>query len=93
MLMSIEAIREYYFYNFQWSFGVTCWEIFSLGRQPYGGVDNYEMTKYLSEGNRLEQPTLCSDEMLVISTLARISSFTYSYLATWLISLSMVKLS
>ena len=53
--------------NFQWSFGVTCWEIFSLGRQPYGGVDNYEMTKYLSEGHRLEQPTLCSDEMLVVS--------------------------
>ena len=37
-----------------------------MGRQPYAGVDNFEMTKYLRDGHRLEKPTLCSDEMLVI---------------------------
>ena len=56
-----------WFVTFQWSFGVTCWEIFSLGRQPYPGVDNFEVAKYLNDGNRLEQPALCSNEMLDIN--------------------------
>ena len=35
------------------------------------------MTKFLREGHRLEQPTLCSDEMLVISTYTHIAIDTY----------------
>ena len=43
----------------QWSFGVTCWEVFSLGRSPYPGVDNTEIVQHITSGGRLERPQLC----------------------------------
>ena len=47
----------------QWSYGVTCWEIFSLGRVPYPGVDNANVMKLLKGGSRLEQPYLCPSNL------------------------------
>ena len=47
----------------QWSYGVTCWEVFSLGRTPYPTVPNNEMFKYISGGGRLEKPIPCPNEM------------------------------
>jgi len=39
-----------------WSFGVTLWEIFSLGNKPYG-LQSYEYMKVrILEGERLESP-------------------------------------
>ena len=49
----------------QWSFGVTCWEVFSAGKIPYGGVDPLTMIQLLESGRRLDKPsnTACSEEM------------------------------
>ena len=47
----------------QWSYGVTCWEIFSLGRIPYPGVDNTDVIKFLKSGRRLERPYLCPADL------------------------------
>ena len=49
----------------QWSFGVTMWEVFSAGRNPYPGVDPFTLIKYLDDGGRLENPAnaACSQEM------------------------------
>ena len=47
----------------QWSYGVTCWEIFSLGRIPYPGVDNVKIISLLRNGIRLEQPYLCPSDL------------------------------
>ena len=47
----------------QWSFGVTCWEIFTLGLQPYPSVDEFDMVNYLKSGKILDKPILCSDKM------------------------------
>ena len=49
----------------QWSFGVTCWEVFSAGKIPYGGVDPLTMVELLESGKRLNKPsnTACSEEM------------------------------
>ena len=49
----------------QWSFGVTCWEVFSLGKNPYPGVDPFSLIKYLEKGERLAKPLneACSQEM------------------------------
>ena len=52
----------------QWSFGVTCWEVFSLGKTPYPGVDPFSLLRYLERGERLDKPlnVACSEIMLVI---------------------------
>ena len=49
----------------QWSFGVTCWEVFSTGKNPYPGLDPFSLIRYLERGERLERPlnTACSQEM------------------------------
>ena len=47
----------------QWSYGITCWEVFSLGRTPYPTIPNHEILKYLDEGNRPSKPDLCPDKM------------------------------
>ena len=47
----------------QWAFGVTCWEVFSLGRTPYAGMSNHEIGPFLERGSRLSRPPLCPEEM------------------------------
>ena len=52
--------------DLQWSFGVTCWEIFTLELPPYPSVQNYDMVKYLKSGKILDKPFLSSDKMYMI---------------------------
>ena len=47
----------------QWSYGVTCWEVFSLGRSPYPGIENHEILEHISGGGRPKKPALCPDEL------------------------------
>ncbi|XP_065919836.1 tyrosine-protein kinase receptor TYRO3-like isoform X4 [Dysidea avara] len=60
-----EALRDKVFTvkSDVWSYGITCWEIFSLGLEPYPSVDVLQMANYLKGGGTLDQPPLCSDEM------------------------------
>ena len=51
----------------QWSFGVTCWEIFTLGLPPYPSVQSYGMVNYLKSGKILDKPFLSSDKMYMIT--------------------------
>jgi serine/threonine protein kinase len=46
-----------------WAFGVTCWEIFSLGRSPYPAIDNADMLEHIENGYRLKRPLLCEEPM------------------------------
>nr|XP_057923910.1 tyrosine-protein kinase receptor TYRO3 isoform X2 [Doryrhamphus excisus] len=46
-----------------WSFGVTMWEIASLGRTPYPGVQNHELLNLLLSGYRLEPPDGCDHRL------------------------------
>jgi serine/threonine protein kinase len=46
-----------------WSFGVVCWEVFSLGSTPYPGVGNHEVSDYIGGGHRLKIPKLCPPEI------------------------------
>ncbi|CAI8019402.1 Fibroblast growth factor receptor 1 [Geodia barretti] len=50
-----------------WSFGVTCWEVFTCGRIPYTGVSAMTLLSELRSGHRLERPSnvACSNEMYV----------------------------
>ena len=49
----------------QWSFGITCWEIFSGGKSPYPGVDPLSVVELLDSGQRLSKPAnaACPEEM------------------------------
>src|ERR1700733_5175665 len=50
------------FLNCQWSFGVVLWEIATRGGTPFCGQSQEEVYRLLQEGERLEQPRLCSVE-------------------------------
>ena len=49
----------------QWAYGVTCWEIFSGGKVPYGGVVVTDLSRRLADGYRLEKPNndACNDQL------------------------------
>ena len=49
-----------------WAFGVTVWEIFSLGQTPFKDTTlSNEFINYLKEGNRLDKPEYASEDMWV----------------------------
>jgi len=46
-----------------WSMGVVLWELLTYGMIPYVGMNNQEIIKHVSKGNRLEKPALCPEEL------------------------------
>ncbi|XP_063220076.1 tyrosine-protein kinase Shark-like [Bacillus rossius redtenbacheri] len=46
-----------------WSFGVTLWEMFSYGQQPYGDMRGVEVIQLVENGERLSQSPRCPDEV------------------------------
>ena len=47
-----------------WSYGVVLWELFSLGRCPYPGLElNEEFCRKLESGYRMEKPEYATDEL------------------------------
>jgi serine/threonine protein kinase len=67
--MAIESLRDLEFSTKSdvWSYGVTVWEIFSLGEIPYPGgfTWNSEFLSQLSSGLRMNQPPNCTNTMCV----------------------------
>ncbi|XP_033760964.1 tyrosine-protein kinase RYK-like [Pecten maximus] len=66
--LSIEALLEKRFSTASdvWSFGVTLWELMTVGQQPYADIDPFEMAAYLREGYRIAQPINCPDELFSV---------------------------
>ncbi|XP_065911786.1 tyrosine-protein kinase receptor UFO-like isoform X3 [Dysidea avara] len=46
-----------------WSYGITCWEIYSLGRSPYPTIPNQRLLEFIDGGNRPVKPQFCPDNM------------------------------
>ena len=42
--------------TFQWSYGITIWEIYTEGCKPYSSVKDQDIELLLQEGKRLLQP-------------------------------------
>ena len=42
--------------HIQWSYGVTCWEVFTAGEIPYPGIHPQEVVKLLENGEHLSEP-------------------------------------
>ncbi|KAL5005369.1 hypothetical protein ScPMuIL_018825 [Solemya velum] len=66
--LAIEALLEHHFSSATdlWAFGVTLWELMTLGQQPYADIDPFEMAAYLQEGYRIAQPMNCPDELFSV---------------------------
>lgn len=63
--LSIEAIQRniYSTKSDVWAYGVVLWEICTLGGFPYPTVSDKDILKYLQQGNRLEKPISCTNEI------------------------------
>jgi proto-oncogene tyrosine-protein kinase Ret len=48
-----------------WSYGVLCWEVYSLGLAPYHGQSADQLISMLMRGERLMQPELCPSPVFV----------------------------
>jgi len=46
-----------------WSYGVTIWEIFSMGKLPFSWLSNKEVTEQVPVGERLSKPEKCPDQV------------------------------
>ncbi len=57
--LSLEAISDHVFstYSDVWAFGIVLWELFSLAKVPYPGMEaNQELYFKLRDGYRMEKP-------------------------------------
>ena len=46
-----------------WSYGVVLWELMTLGRSPYNGINAYDLQRLLESGYRMTMPTNCRPEI------------------------------
>ncbi|KAJ8408227.1 hypothetical protein AAFF_G00256410 [Aldrovandia affinis] len=46
-----------------WSFGVVLWEISTLAEQPYQGLSNEQVLKFVMDGGYLDRPDNCAERI------------------------------
>ncbi|KAJ0182393.1 hypothetical protein K1T71_001762 [Dendrolimus kikuchii] len=46
-----------------WSYGVVLWEMATLAMQPYQGLSNEQVVRYVVEGGVMERPEHCPDRL------------------------------
>lgn len=45
------------------SFGVVLWEISTLAEQPYQGLSNEQVLKFVMDGGYLDRPDNCAERL------------------------------
>uniref|UniRef100_H3A6S8 Tyrosine-protein kinase receptor n=3 Tax=Latimeria chalumnae TaxID=7897 RepID=H3A6S8_LATCH len=63
--MAPESLKDGVFTAFSdvWSFGVVLWEISTLGEQPYQGLSNEQVLKFVMDGGYLDRPDNCAERV------------------------------
>uniref|UniRef100_A0A1I7U072 non-specific protein-tyrosine kinase n=1 Tax=Caenorhabditis tropicalis TaxID=1561998 RepID=A0A1I7U072_9PELO len=63
-----EALRHRKFSHASdvWSYGVTIWELFTFGEEPWVGCRAIDVLKNIDAGERLEKPKYCSERIYQI---------------------------
>ena len=64
--MALESInyRTFSSESDVWSYGIVLWELFSLGKTPYAGIQPDEsFTRLLENGHRMEKPVYSTDDL------------------------------
>ena len=56
-----------------WAYGITMWEIFSLGSSPYPGWDNRKTFQELKAGYRMPLPEFNYEKEEVKNTIYNVS--------------------
>ncbi|KAH0620064.1 hypothetical protein JD844_014615 [Phrynosoma platyrhinos] len=82
--MSPESLKDGVFttHSDVWSFGVVLWEIATLAEQPYQGMSNEQVLRFVMEGGLLEKPDNCPDMLYVFLDISNLI-FLYLDLLTW----------
>ncbi|XP_078279915.1 insulin receptor-like isoform X2 [Rhinoraja longicauda] len=63
--MAPESLKDGVFTTFSdvWSFGVVLWEVSTLAEQPYQGLSNEQVLKFVMDGGYLDRPDNCADRI------------------------------
>ncbi|CAG0893546.1 unnamed protein product [Darwinula stevensoni] len=69
--MALESLTQDMVYTSKsdvWAYGVTLWEMFSLGKTPYPGMNGAELVRLLQTGYRMEAPRFADHHIYQIMT-------------------------
>lgn len=57
------SINKYTTASDVWSFGITLWEIFTLGETPYATIRHEDLLGLLKQQHRLDKPPFCPNDL------------------------------
>ncbi|XP_012280342.1 insulin-like receptor [Orussus abietinus] len=66
--MAPESLKDGLFtsYSDVWSYGVVLWEMVTLASQPYQGLSNDQVLRYVIDGGVMERPENCPDSLYTL---------------------------
>lgn len=69
--MAPESLKDGVFTSLSdvWSYGVVLWEMATLASQPYQGLSNDQVLRYVIDGGMMERPENCPDRLYELMQL------------------------
>lgn len=66
--MAPESLRDGIFLSASdvWSYGIVLYEMITLAAQPYQGLTNDQVLRYVMDGGIMERPENCADKMFML---------------------------